>query len=226
MWEFLHFSVAMRTRGKSLKNAQMHKMMQVFDIKRAIVSTMYKLPGVCTDFVYVLAKCPPLRYNTKVSEKLEFARKKSELRETASAAAAGFSASRIKEKGHRIMDFLTSNSALMLQRSMDYLWTKQSCILDNVANAETPGYKAKYATFEESLQQAVQSAGNKAGGMRDAIESATISVQQAQESTRLDDNGVNVTDQMIELSRNGYQIQYVLDAINSDFALLRSAIKG
>lgn len=133
------------------------------------------------------------------------------------------------KKVHRIMDFLSSNAALMLQRSMDYLWTKQSCILDNVANAETPGYKAKYATFEESLQQAIRSADRKDGkvsGMRSAIENATLSVQQAQESTRLDDNGVNVTEQMVELSRNGYQMQYVLDAINSDFALLRSAIKG
>ena len=61
------------------------------------------------------------------------------------------------------MDFLSSNTALMLQRSMDYLWTKQSCILDNIANAETPGYKTKYATFEEALQQAVQSADKKKG---------------------------------------------------------------
>lgn len=127
------------------------------------------------------------------------------------------------------MNFLSSNASLMLQRSMDFLWTKQSCILDNIANAETPGYKAKYATFEESLQQAIQSADNgngKTSGFRSAIEQTPISVQQAQESTRLDDNGVNVTEQMVELSRNGYQLQYVLDAINSDFSLLRTAIKG
>lgn len=127
------------------------------------------------------------------------------------------------------MDFLSSNASLMLQRSMDYLWTKQSCILDNIANVETPGYKTKYATFEESLQQAVQATDRKNGtsrGMRAAIENANLSVQEAQESTRLDDNGVNVTEQMVELSRNGYQMQYVLDAINSDFSLLRSAIKG
>lgn len=127
------------------------------------------------------------------------------------------------------MDFLSSNTALMLQRSMDYLWTKQSCILDNIANAETPGYKTKYATFEEALQQAVQSADRRNGktsGMRAAIEQAPIAVQQAEESTRLDDNGVNVTEQMVELSRNGYQMQYVLDAINSDLSLMMTAIKG
>ena len=133
-------------------------------------------------------------------------------------------------QGASKMDFLSSNVGLMLQRSMNFLWTKQDCILDNISNAETPGYKAKYATFEESLAQAIQAADKGTGSsvrqLRDAIETAPISVQQAQESTRLDDNGVNVTDQMVELARNGYQIQYVMDAINSDFSLLRTAIKG
>ena len=127
------------------------------------------------------------------------------------------------------MDFLSSNTALMLQRSMDFLWTKQSCILDNISNVETPGYKTKYATFEGSLRQAIQSAsgqGGSNGAIRNAIQETPVVVQQAEESTRMDENGVNVTEQMVELARNGYQLQYVMDAISSDFSLLRAAIKG
>lgn len=41
------------------------------------------------------------------------------------------------------MDGLSSNSFLMMQRSMEFLWSKQSCILDNIANVETPGYQVK-----------------------------------------------------------------------------------
>lgn len=127
------------------------------------------------------------------------------------------------------MDFLSSNTALMLQRSMDFLWTKQSCILDNISNVETPGYKTKYATFEESLRQAIQSASGQDGSngaIRNAIQETPVVVKQAEESTRMDENGVNVTEQMVELARNGYQLQYVMDAISSDFSLLRAAIKG
>lgn len=47
------------------------------------------------------------------------------------------------------MQLLQTNTQLMLQRSMEYLWQKQTCILDNIANVETPGYQVKYATFEE-----------------------------------------------------------------------------
>ena len=46
------------------------------------------------------------------------------------------------------------------------------------------------------------------------------------ESTRMDDNGVNVTEQSAEMIRNAYQIQYVMSAINSDLAALRIAIQG
>ena len=50
------------------------------------------------------------------------------------------------------MDFLTSNSQLLMEKSMGYLWTKQAAILDNIVNAETPNYKAKVVTFEESIR--------------------------------------------------------------------------
>ena len=127
------------------------------------------------------------------------------------------------------MESLQSNSMRMLQRSMDYLWSKQTCILDNIANAETPGYKTKYATFEESLQKAIQSAarnGTSASSMREAIEESPVEIQQAEENTRMDGNGVNITEQMVELVREGYQMQYVMNAMSSDFSLIRTAING
>lgn len=126
------------------------------------------------------------------------------------------------------MELLTNNTMLMMQRSMDYLWTKQSCILDNVANVETPGYKTKYATFEESLEQAIRSAAQGTAGtataIRQALEETPVQIHEAEESTRLDDNGVNITEQAVELARNGYQLQYVMDAISNDFSLLRATI--
>lgn len=128
------------------------------------------------------------------------------------------------------MGLLESNSALMLQRSMNFLWTKQSCILDNIANAETPNYKTKYATFEESLDNAIRQVAEEKQGknaaFREAIEDSQLEVHQAQESTRMDDNGINITEQAVELARNGYQLQYVMDSISSDFSILRTAIRG
>ena len=144
------------------------------------------------------------------------------------------------------MDFLTSNSQLLLEKSMEFLWTKQAALLDNIANAETPNYKAKVVTFEDSLrtrleqrlasaQAAARRGGSEAArtagrvstsSIRQIIEDAEPYVFEAQEQTRMDDNGVNTTDQMVELIRNAYQQQYVYQAINKHYAILQAAVRG
>ena len=126
------------------------------------------------------------------------------------------------------MDGLSSNSFLMMQRSMEFLWSKQSCILDNIANVETPGYQVKYATFEALKNAVLSSAQNgiSSSSIRKAIEETPVVVREAQESVRMDGNGVNITEQSVELARNGYQMQYVFGAISSDIATLQAVIRG
>lgn len=129
------------------------------------------------------------------------------------------------------MDGLTNNSMRMMERSMEFLWTKQAALLDNIANAETPNYKEKLVTFEESFQEKLEAADmgrNKITkkAMREAIEDAGWSVRETDEVTRRDENGINITEQMTELVRNSYQMQYLYQSINSDINALRTAIGG
>lgn len=128
------------------------------------------------------------------------------------------------------MDYVTSNSELMMERSMRFLWTKQTAILDNISNAETPGYKTKYVTFEDSLKQSLKSASGAsapAAAFRSVLENARPTVRAASsESARMDGNGVNMTEQGVELARNTYQLRYAMNSINSNLSILRAAIKG
>ena len=129
------------------------------------------------------------------------------------------------------MQLLETNTQLMLRRSMEYLWQKQTCILDNIANVETPGYQVKYATFEDALADALQEAAGKsntasAWALREAIVAPQVEIHEAAESVRADGNGVNITEQAVELARNGYQQQYVFNSISNEFTLLRTAIRG
>ncbi|MBD5134318.1 MAG: flagellar biosynthesis protein FlgB [Clostridiales bacterium] len=128
------------------------------------------------------------------------------------------------------MDFLTSNSQLLLEKSMGFLWTKQAAILDNIANAETPDYKTKVVTFEDSIRSKLEAAAGRPTGagkaVRDILEDSELTVFEAQEQTRMDDNGVNVTDQMVEMIRNAYQQQYVYQAVNKHYSILRMAVRG
>ena len=129
---------------------------------------------------------------------------------------------------------ITSNSLRMMERSMEFLWAKQAAHLDNVANAETPGYKVKTVTFEEKFLQRLQQARAEAVRLqtnprveyRKAIDNAGWSVMEDNEITRMDENGVNVTEQSLEAIRTAYQMQYTLQAISSDLSTLRAAITG
>ena len=99
-------------------------------------------------------------------------------------------------------NLLYTNSQLMLERAMNFQWTKQVTINDNIVNAETPNYKAKYVTFEEALDSSIRSAlknkNSRISSVRSAIDRAQPIVHVAQaESMRMDDNGVNVKEQAI-----------------------------
>ena len=129
---------------------------------------------------------------------------------------------------------MTSNSLRMMEKSMDFLWSKQAAHLDNLANAETPGYKVKTVTFEERFrarlrlaqEEAAYAARRPARDYRRIIEQTGWKVDEDQESTRMDENGVNATEQALESIRTAYQIQYVMQAISSDLSTLNTAIGG
>jgi len=128
------------------------------------------------------------------------------------------------------MTGLTSNNLRMMEQSMDFLWAKQAAHLDNIANAETPGYKVKTVRFEEmfdaKLRAASRSGTDSRRRVRQVIEDAGWTVDEDEETTRMDENGVNAIEQMTEAVRTAYQLQYVMQSINNDLGRLSKAING
>ena len=127
------------------------------------------------------------------------------------------------------MSILSSNSFIMMEKSLGFLWTKQAANADNIANAETPEYKEKVVTFEQSLKGKLVQASRRSApvqSMRQVLEDTPFSVTEQLVQTRMDDNGVNVTAQAAEAIRNAFQMRYVMSSINSELAILNSAIRG
>lgn len=130
-----------------------------------------------------------------------------------------------------MIDWMNSNSMQMLQSSMRYLWTNQAVLLDNIVNADTPNYKLKYVTFEETFKAKIEAAAaqtrSRGQAMRRAVSYDSPDIQVAEtQSYRMDDNGVDVAEQELELYRSAVQAQYVMDSISSNYSILRSAIRG
>ena len=125
------------------------------------------------------------------------------------------------------MGAVDNNSMLLLQKSLDYAWQKQRMINMNIANAETPGYKARYLTFEDELKHNLRGTEGKYNQVRAAIKNSHIRVKtRKEESMRLDGNNVNTDVENIELARTQLQYEYLIRQMNDQIARLRIVIEG
>lgn len=129
------------------------------------------------------------------------------------------------------MNILDSNSMLLQKRSLDFLWQRQQAIADNIANVDTPGYKAKIVSFEARLQKSLQAFAtqnnNFGGQLTESLLGLEAGVETSeQESMRLDGNNVNIDTENVELVRTQLQYEYAMRQINDEFSRLRMAIEG
>ena len=120
------------------------------------------------------------------------------------------------------------NTISMAQKSLDYLWKKQEVTANNLANVDTPGYKKKTVSFEDTFRrkmEAAVSAGDP-DQVRQAITESDYRVFSQNSSARVDENNVNADVEYTELSRTALDYQYMIQSVNSDITRYRSAIKG
>lgn len=124
---------------------------------------------------------------------------------------------------------LFGNAISMAEKSLDFLWAKQQVVSANLANVDTPGYKAKYVTFEETFQSKLEAASQTgdARQVRNAIEQSNWQINTTNnETSRLDGNNVDADVELIEMTRTAMQYQHLLHSINKNLTRIRTVIKG
>ncbi|WP_312647742.1 flagellar basal body rod protein FlgB [Aminipila sp.] len=127
------------------------------------------------------------------------------------------------------MSWIDNNNITLSQKSLDYLWEKQRIISENIANNDTPGYKAKTISFEDELSSQLDKFKNQKNPDKDEIRKAILGSKMKvdvseEESNRLDGNNVNLDVEQIELGRAQLQYQYQVFQINDQFSRIKSAI--
>ncbi|PZS25841.1 MAG: flagellar biosynthesis protein FlgB [Pseudonocardiales bacterium] len=105
-----------------------------------------------------------------------------------------------------------------LQMAVSGLAQRQRVIADNLANIETPGFRAGRVTFENALQTAV----------RDGISPSSVTPTTARslEPTRTDGNNVNIDEEVLSHTNTVMTYQLALRALDSKYGLLRDVIKA
>lgn len=124
-----------------------------------------------------------------------------------------------------------STMSSVLQKALDGTWQRQKAISNNIANAETPGYKAVKVSFEDSLEREVQKmAGRKDSakefreGLEDIKQSDIDIISDYSTSERADENNVNMDQENIEMVKAQIQYSYLTRSMTDMFSRLRYAI--
>ena len=126
------------------------------------------------------------------------------------------------------MSSLFGNEFLMTNKALDFVWKQQLLTANNIANVDTPNYKAQHISFENELKNRLNHAMKSANSstMEQAITQTKGNVIASSNSKRVDGNGVDIDVENVELVKSTLQYQYLVQAFNSDYNRLRTVIRG
>ena len=120
------------------------------------------------------------------------------------------------------------NTIAMAEKSLDCLWKKQEAINNNLANIDTPGYKRKQVSFEETYRKRLLAASETKSDkkIKEAFQGMNYTVSSRDDSARVDENNVNADVENTEMTRTWLHYYYLLQSVTSDIKMYQTAIKG
>ena len=121
----------------------------------------------------------------------------------------------------------------VMQRGLSASWTRNAVIRNNIANVETPNFKASYVEFESLLARSLQEGGftgaRTHAGHRDigtpTIDNIKPMIRQSRDlSMRFDGNNVDIESENVRLAQNSLFYNTLMEKLNSEIRRLRMAI--
>ena len=119
---------------------------------------------------------------------------------------------------------IEGSTKALLSMALDATVMRQQAIAQNIANANTPGYRAIDVSFEEQLS-----------GLREGLESGQGVTKEAlagleprfvaDQAASGGDGAVSLEMQLAKLSENTLHQQILLKMLNTHFAIMNSAMK-
>ncbi|WP_286947124.1 flagellar basal body rod protein FlgB [Acetobacterium sp. UBA5834] len=129
-----------------------------------------------------------------------------------------------------------SITSAIYQKALDGTWQRQKATSNNIANSETPGYKAVKVNFEDSLKAEINKLKTTSTGSSSAfldkmesiesIENSKISVYEGATSSRLDENNVDLESENIDISKSVLQYYYLVRGFSDSHSRLKYAVNG
>lgn len=102
----------------------------------------------------------------------------------------------------------------LVKMGLDATTLRANAISQNIANINTPGYKSKYVTFEETLKE------NSKTGPKITLEESKAS------SLRTDGNNVDLEVEKVNQASNSLQYNALITIMNAKLSTAKSVISG
>ncbi len=125
-----------------------------------------------------------------------------------------------------------------LQIAIEGLTTRNEAVAANIANVNTPNYKAKLVTFEDELQKAQQqrkdsdiplkvtSSKHFSNTINSLLEVQPNISEDPDGEFTLNGNNVNIEREMLEMTKTGLRFKAIADITKRHFDQLRGVIRG
>ncbi|MCL1806827.1 MAG: flagellar basal body rod protein FlgB [Oscillospiraceae bacterium] len=124
----------------------------------------------------------------------------------------------------------------LMQRGMDAAWMRQEVISHNIANVDTPGYKAQHVEFEVVLRAALAGEGTleaavthpkhiRMGGVPDPTRAQPVTVTDNHYVIRMDGNNVDIDHEMNAMASNYIRYSTMQQQLNGEFGRLKMVIR-
>ncbi len=115
-----------------------------------------------------------------------------------------------------MIDVFSTNSLTAIEVALDGVAERQRVTAHNIANVNTPGFRSARVEFESELARALE----RGNGVRD-VDSATVG---ANTPINVRGNDVALEQENRELITSSIQYEALVNAMNHQFTLLRTAV--
>lgn len=117
-----------------------------------------------------------------------------------------------------------------LDKAADAAWVRNEAIANNIANADTPGYKRQDVNFQTELKRAIKQSGyttmdEKVKHLSGRKLEPSVYTDYSGLSYRLDGNNVDIETENVMLAKNQLMYEGLLNSISQEFSNLRTVMK-
>ena len=122
------------------------------------------------------------------------------------------------------MEWINQDSTYMLlKKALDVCLLRHKVISNNIANVDTPGFKASKVIFEEKLRAALNSNSNFSSEIRQIKPEV---IQDNSPTQREDFNNVDIEKEMVKLSQNTLYYNIYVQLLSEKLEMIREAIQS